>query len=1006
MVKALLRNSVLFALVVPGLMACEPSETSGLHPAVVEGQAEGPVVIFEPLRLPDPEVPFPSDLAIRTGANGASALNVSVDAPTRYERRFRAHLNEIPGFSGMTPITLSFDRQLDLTTVRDDTVYVVNIEPGSERFGERIPLDLGRGWFPPTIGPTQYFPNDPFKDHDNMVLPPDNVADLDGDGVAESYVYHYENETHTLDLRPLVPMESGAQYAVVLTRDVMGFNSDGTRGPIRSPFEGINHDAHTKDLKRAIPSLAEVGVALEDIAFGWTLTTGDLAETYRALREGLYGRGALSKLNDLVPPDIVSVYDTEIEHDGDDSHPNANYQYPFDEKDHRFILQGPFLDGLLILIQQWQPGVSVNFDNVDYIVFGEMLTPDLRATEDQVWELDLAEGKVTAGTERVPWMMTVPKSTANHQAPFPVVIHAHATGTSRIEVLLLADKLARAGMATLCIDAVGHGPILTDPKKLLLEAFGEGGGESAEGLVMALLETLVAPLLWTQPDEHLPAEATLDEALDVMLDHGFMAQLAREGRAVDDNGDCEIVGGEAYYTPDPFRLRDAMRQTTLDYIVAVRMLRALTQEQVPPAVADPRNASEAELMPSLLAGDFNADGTLDVGGPTVPYFMSGVSLGGVHTSLTAPLEEYIVAAAPVVAGAGLADIFVRTRLRNMVTPIMHLASGPQLVGCPQEDGSVAISFNDDSDRCSRTERITWKGADGTCLNEAEMVSVVQALVNVPPGAHLRATHLVSGIVHEGEANADGSFSVSVPADVGDPVRLEVFNATGAPVADLEFTSPYEGVAERRNTPEFRRLVQRVANVLEGSDAITVADRVLIDPLPGYPATNTLLMLAAGDRTVNYASGLALARSMGLFGRGDLTDPNAPYRAWTEAAIESGALVDHTVTPAPLDDTYPEGGPGYCTTLQTADGKPGISGLCLANVVGHHEYIAQPKDTDAFPDPEGYDGTYTEYHTNMIVTYFHSLGTRVAEDPCWSDWECVLDRGLDQKWDEPIGVYSK
>src|SRR5690606_8436623 len=145
-------------------------------------------------------------------------------------------------------ITVAFDGPLDLATVTDQTVFVINIEPGSSRFGERLPLDLGRGWFPHTATPHAYLPNDPLKHFDSFVLPPDNRVDTDGDGWPDQWVYHYEVATNTLDIRPLLPMEAGARYAVVLTRGIEGWNADGEKGSIRSPFPFVNHEAQTEDL--------------------------------------------------------------------------------------------------------------------------------------------------------------------------------------------------------------------------------------------------------------------------------------------------------------------------------------------------------------------------------------------------------------------------------------------------------------------------------------------------------------------------------------------------------------------------------------------------------------------------------------------------------------------------------------------------------------------------------------------------------------------------------------
>jgi hypothetical protein len=104
----------------------------------------------------------------------------------------------------------------------------------------------------------------------------------------------------------------------------------------------------------------------------------------------------------------------------------------------------------------------------------------------------------------------------------------------------------------------------------------------------------------------------------------------------------------------------------------------------------------------------------------------------------------------------------------------------------------------------------------------------------------------------------------------------------------------------------------------------------------------------------------------------------------------------------LDPTKPEGGPGLCRKVPTVPGQAAFSALCLADVKGHHEYIAQPKNTDGFPTFQGYKGTFTEYHRNQIVTWFHSLGKHLGEDPCWANKDCVAARNLRAEWDLPIG----
>ncbi|HAN30267.1 MAG TPA: hypothetical protein DCQ06_01595 [Myxococcales bacterium] len=1020
-------SHVLWLLILSASVACTATEDRGLHATFVPGATMGPEVVFEPHAEPSPEVPFPNDLAMAISADGGQHLSIRRRSVTDFERRFRHHLNEVPGFSGMTPITISFSGPLDLKTVTDQSVFVVNVQTGSSRFGEVIPLDLGRGWFPHTTRPTQYFPNDPLKDFDSLVLPPDNQVDTDDDGQPDTWVNHYEVKTHTLELRPLLPMEAGAQYAVIGTRDVKGWTGEqpgqGEYGQVHSPFSFVNHDSQTEALKRALPTLANYGLNAGDVAFGWTLTTGNLARTFRALREGLYGRGKFSWLADKFSPRIAKMYDMNISFDGlDDSHPEAHpgqKGYPYAPRDHDFTLQGPFMDGIFKIVNNFQPGVAGEFKHVAYAVFGDMNTVNMRApkqtdqTERNVWQFDLEQGTAVVEPENVPFMITVPKTTANHQPPFPVIVYAHATGTSRVEALLLADRFAHAGIATFTIDAVGHGPVLPGAKRQILDFLGD---DLDEATALELARALLGSYIYKDADAEFPPGTTVDEFFDKLKSNGFLQQLLVKGRGTDDNGDCVLNDspGESYYAPNPMRLRDSMRQTTLDYIVAVRMLRSLGSNLLP-ALDNPRQASKQELLARCLTGDFNADGVLDIGGPNVPYFMTGISLGGIHTALTAPLEEHIIAAAPVVAGAGIVDIFIRTRLKNVIEKLMWKASGPVIASCPKKnakDGSSLLSWNNDSDYCNKETKESFKADDGTCMQDPVDVPVWQEQVVIKQGDTVRATNIRNGEIREVTAGKDGRVMMPLKCDKGDEVEFVVTGEDGTERARVSLTSPYEGVAEPRNTPEFRRLVQTNANVLEGADAITVADRVFQSPLKGYPSTNLLMTLAVGDQTVNFAAGLSLARAIGLFGLGQSYVDSAPYQAWTEevirrglldnsngAKINAGELSEDERMPPALDPSRAGTGAEFCNTVKTASG---VSGLCLANVGGRHEYLAQVDKNDMHPPLKGYKPNYTEYHRNLIVSYFHSLGTKVVTDPCWADAKCIVDNNLTAQWEQPVG----
>ncbi len=131
----------------------------------------GPVVRYDLLARPLPELPLPNDDATRYDPTSATGrrLNVSLLAPTLVERRAREGFDELDGFGTYAPITVSFDAPIDVLDLharhnahdpgaglfrddfRDDAVYLLNVDPSCARFGEEVALDVGRGRFPATL---------------------------------------------------------------------------------------------------------------------------------------------------------------------------------------------------------------------------------------------------------------------------------------------------------------------------------------------------------------------------------------------------------------------------------------------------------------------------------------------------------------------------------------------------------------------------------------------------------------------------------------------------------------------------------------------------------------------------------------------------------------------------------------------------------------------------------------------------------------------------------------
>ena len=93
------------------LVACQDSPRLGL--ADTDRSQPGPVIVWDPLRRPQPELPFPNDLALKMLADGSLRFNVSKDGDTNIDDSNRLHLTELDGFSGLSPITVAFDGPLD-----------------------------------------------------------------------------------------------------------------------------------------------------------------------------------------------------------------------------------------------------------------------------------------------------------------------------------------------------------------------------------------------------------------------------------------------------------------------------------------------------------------------------------------------------------------------------------------------------------------------------------------------------------------------------------------------------------------------------------------------------------------------------------------------------------------------------------------------------------------------------------------------------------------------------
>ena len=178
-------------------------------------------------------------------------------------------------------------------------MYLVQIDNGTV-----WPLDVGGGHFPYVLGnPAQYFPNDPFVQHRNVLFPncglganvlvPPGPAcdDPDPRHQADQLIPFYELSTRTLIVRPVLPLVQEEKYAVILTdrvRDTQG-------RAVVPPGAGINHPAQTGELRPLLDRLP-AGVQLDDIAYAWAFTTQSTTRDLEAIQRGLRVQGPLANL--------------------------------------------------------------------------------------------------------------------------------------------------------------------------------------------------------------------------------------------------------------------------------------------------------------------------------------------------------------------------------------------------------------------------------------------------------------------------------------------------------------------------------------------------------------------------------------------------------------------------------------------------------------------------------------------------------------------------------------
>jgi hypothetical protein len=998
------------------LIACaKGAPFEGLAPAVDTG---GPRVVFDLSRRPLPEIPYPNDVATRPDPKSPTGLRVNATllAPTQLESSVRSRLDQLDGFGTFAPISVAFelrssspDAELDVLDLylrqnnsdpTDDGVYLIDLTSG-----ETVPLDFNGGRFPYTLNnPAQYFVNDLLTGTYNLLFPlgapcancfnpaaPHTTVRQQADDL----ITFYEAATHTLVMRPVVPMKQERRYAVVLTNKIHG--KDGRA--ISSPHAGINHAAQTAELRPLLALLPALGIELSSVAYAWAFTTQSTTRELESIRRGLNGFGPLQILSVEFPVQQGSAgtnYGTLItvlQERGAYAPANPSgtlSDYTLPVADLAALLNDPAVRPLLLkgIDDAQMQALLATFKYIDYFVSGTFISPSFLDTKnpgepaDQAFEIDFNSGAARAQNAVVTFILAVPKERpeVGHLAPFPVVIAGHGYTSTRFEeVLGFAGTFAKFGLATIAIDAYGHG-------------FG------------------------LDPAVEAAARA-------IAHNHGLDAFAAAvfKGRARDLDYDGVKDPGGDFWTADTFHTRDAIRQSIVDWTQLVRVLRSFD--------GTGRMVQGGHLA---IAGDFNGDGIPDVGGPTAfPFdvpptgnplacklasdcaqglqcsipqgsstgncvifkandfnpgsdtFVFGISLGGILTGILPAVEPAVVAAAPVSSAAGLADVGLRSTLDTVVQAIFLELFGPLVATCPFSPSGgptdpqtklplgacdpnasdskpmlvlVLQDLNHERDvpiaplTLAPFDRVMVRNlaqttATANCSNGVKIdgcsvgVADAQGRLRLPVAADwpsLRATRTPS---------SDPSLPETVKVEVLRPGdRLQIVMLSSGQTLDTfqvhsrfygvdynpldPLVSPARGYGTSRNTPEFRRLMQLSQTILEPGDPVSYAPHYFYDPLPQSTALdrpagpiNVLVTATSGDPGVPVNTGIALARAARLI---EMSQADPSYGIPIDQVLINAGVVEGVPGTHRFDD--PAGGvyaalPGHvrCDTAATCTG---------------------------------------------------------------------------------------
>jgi hypothetical protein len=1025
----------------------------------------GPMVVFDLLDKPLPSIPLPNDVATRFDESSPSGryINVSQVAPTFLESDTRAKANTLDGFGTFMPISVSFSAPLDLVDLHarhgsnddptDDAVYLVDVDPASPEFGKRWPLDIGTGNFPIALEKrNNYFDNDGHRFSSNIVLDVrdedlngnnilDAGEDTDWDGtldrpnwidqtaVAADFIpegmtastllcteggdqdgglenitagemIHYDNladfyerETNTLIMRPVLPLRALTQYAVVLTTRLKGEAGKA----VQSPWPGKQHASQEKALSGLGGVLGGLGLTESDVAFAWTYTTGSNTRELEWIRAGMYGHGKMAWIADEYPTDqmALDVVTTVPE-------------FPYYAGLEQFGAILPLLAGELGGSPEQQNSLSKDIQNIGGIVMGTFESPSFLidrdgiategypANDDEVFEIDPVTGSAVHGPETVTWWCALPKrDTEMHgDKPFKTVLYGHGYTSQRLEILAFAGRATRFGLAICTVDAFGHGLTLSKSEQELVDQ-------------LSTLAPQLAPLV----------------------------DGINKGRSRDLDNDGRPDSGGDFWTADIFHTRDVVRQSIVDHMRFIQILRTFDGEKTWVFDTDGDGAGN-------LAGDFDGDGLIDIGGPVDNYYMWGQSLGGILAGVMAGIEPTLIAAAPTAGGAGLMDIGVRSRQGGVPEAVFLPLMGPFVVANPADGGGIGLQWlvnnvNNASRHAFGTledvvpaDRVEVTNLNNGESNFAVVPNDLRFRIPIPSDALTASERRpVLGLNDEG---VEAPVEFADTTKLGDPIEIRVFSGgdgslkstlttfeipvtfqgtvypEGAPLVAIS-----KGLGLLRNAPSLRRMMGISQMILESADPVSFAphyDKPLdfsYDPT-AVPGCNVLNIPTAGDMNVPVNTGIQISRAAGLI---ELEAANPRYDGTALEGMSDNRVLISTYsveaveclprwrnaegTPVLFDpDDLSDGTTAW--GLPTLRSEFGVEPLRLTQTATHPQGgvhgmrmpMVERRGKHGFEPAKPSEPFDTNNYMNNLVNYYFWMdGTDIPDHPCLQDSTC-------------------